>query len=100
MVYFLVQLDEKSDRLHFMPMLYPIIPHVLQLQCNNLPHENCKNLPQGGNFTRNTYPPKTHAHKVVTIPSIYTTGILHFPTFQFPVAVGYFWRKVDFRTIM
>ena len=59
MVYFLVQLHEKSE--------YPILP----LQCNNLPHENCNNLPQGGNFTRNTCPSKTHAHKAVIIPSIY-----------------------------
>ena len=33
-------------------------------------------------FTRNTCQSKTHAHKAVIIPSIYTTGIhvLHFPT--------------------
>ena len=50
MVYFWAQLDEKSDSIAFKPTLYHIIPHVLQLQCNNLPHEYCNNLPQGGIF--------------------------------------------------
>ena len=35
-------------RLHFKPIYTPFLPHVLQLQCNNLPHEICNNLPQGG----------------------------------------------------
>ena len=46
--------------------------------CNNVSHENCNNLPHGGMFTRNTRPSKTLAHKVVLIPSTYTTGALHF----------------------
>ena len=80
MVYFWAQLKEKSDSVAFKANLYPIIPHILQLQCNNLPHENCNKLPQGGIFTRNTCQSKTHAHKAVIILSIYTTGILHFLT--------------------
>ena len=67
-------------RLHFKPNYTPFLPHVLQLQCNNLPHENCNNLPQGGIFTINTCQSNTHAHKAVIIPSIYITGILYFPT--------------------
>ena len=67
-------------RLHFKAIYTPFLRHVLQLQCNNLPHENCNNLPQGGIFTRSTCQSNTHAHKAVIIPSIYTTGILHFPT--------------------
>ena len=68
-------------QLHFKPIYTPFLPHVLQLQCINLPHENCNNLPQGGFFlNRSTCQSNTHAHKAVIIPSIYTTGILHFPT--------------------
>ena len=37
-------------------------------------------LPQGGIFIRSTCQSNTHAHKAVIIPSIDTTGILHFPT--------------------
>ena len=67
-------------RLHFKLIYTPFLPHVLQLQCNNLPHENCNNLPQGGIFTRSTCQSHPHVHNAVIIPSIYTTGILHFPT--------------------
>ena len=35
-------------RLHFRPIYTKFLPHVLQEQCNNLPHENCNTLPQGG----------------------------------------------------
>ena len=70
----------RGIRLHFKPIYTPFLPHVLQLQCNNLPHENCNNLPQGGIFTRSTCQSNTHAHKAVITPSIYTIGILHFPT--------------------
>ena len=73
-------------RLHFKPIYTPFLPHVLQLQCNNLPHENCNNLPQGGIFNRSTCQSNTHAHKAVIIPSIYTTGIytsfFYFVNFQ------------------
>ena len=64
------------------PIYIPFLPDVLQLQCNNLPHENFNNLPQGGIFTKSTCQSNTHAHKAVIIPSLYTssTGILHFST--------------------
>ena len=67
-------------RLHFKPIYTSFLPHVLQLQCNNLPHENCYNLPQGGIFARSTCQSNTHAHKAVIISSIYITGILRFST--------------------
>ena len=70
----------RGIRLHFKPIYTPFLPHVLQLQCNNLPHENCNNFPQGGIFTRSTCQSNTHEHKAVIIPSIYTIGILNFPT--------------------
>ena len=83
--------------LHFKLIYTPIIPHILQLQCSNLPHKNCNNLPQGGIFTKNTCQSKTHAHKVVIIPSIYILQVYFiFLLCQFPVVVGYFWRKVNF----
>ena len=99
MVYFLIQLDEKSDSVAFQANFNPIIPHVLHLQCNILPHENCNNLPHaGGNFTRNTCPSKTHAHKAVTIPLMYTTCIYFiFLLCSISSCSGIFWRKVNFR---
>ena len=100
MLYFLVhvQLDKKKvSRLHFKPILYPIIAHVLQLQGNNLPHEKCDNLPQRGNFTRKTCPSKTHAHKAVPISSMYIQVYLIFLLCQSPVVVGYFGRTVNYR---
>ena len=85
-------------RLHFKPIYTPFLPHVLQLQSNNLPHETCNNLPQGGIFTRKTCQSNTRAHKAVIIAAIYTTGIYFiFLLCHFPVVVGYFWRKVNFR---
>ena len=86
-------------RLHFKPIYTPLLPHVLRLQCNNLPHENCNNLPQGGIFTRSTCQSNTHAHKAVIIPSIYTTGIKSFIFLlcQFPDVVGYFLAQLNFR---
>ena len=48
-------------------------------------------------FTRSTCQSNTHAHKAVIIPSIYTTGILHFPTFSISRRSWIFWRKVNFR---
>ena len=65
-------------RLHFKPIYTPFLPHVLQLQCNNLPHENCNNLPQGGIFTRSTCQLSTQGSN--NSINIYTTGILNFPT--------------------
>ena len=70
----------REIRLHFKPIYTKYYPMYCTLQCNNLPHENCNNLPQGGIFTRSTCQSNTHAHKAVIIPSIYTTGMLHFPT--------------------
>ena len=65
-------------RLHLRQFILHFYP-VLQLQCNNLPHENCNNLPQGGIFffTRSTCQSNTNAHNAEIIPSIYSTGILH-----------------------
>ena len=80
-------------RLHFKPILYPIISHVLLLQFNNLHHKTFNNLPQGGVFTRNTCPSKTHAHKAVIFPAInnYILQVyFFFISCQFPVVVGYF----------
>ena len=47
MVYFWAQLNDKSDLVvHSLRQIYPpFLP-----QCNNSPHENCNNLPQGGIF--------------------------------------------------
>ena len=94
MVYFRAQ---RVIRLHFNPIYTPFLPHVLQLQCNNLPHENCDNLPQGGIFTISTCQSNTHAHSAVLITSIYTIGILHFPTLSISDVLGYFWRNVNFQ---
>ena len=58
-------------RLHFKPIYTSFLPQVLQLQCNNLPHENCNKLPQGGIFTSSTCQSKTHAHKAVIIPGFH-----------------------------
>ena len=85
-------------RLHFNLIYTSFLPHVLQLQCNNLPHENCNNLPPRGNFTRNTCQSNTHAHKAVIIPLIYMLPVYFiFLLCKFPDVVGYFWRKVNFR---
>ena len=59
-------------RLHYEPIFYtPFLPHVLQLQCNNLPHDNFNNLPQGDILTRSACQSNTRAHEAVIIPSIY-----------------------------
>ena len=76
-------------RLHFKPIYTPFLPHVLQLHCNNLPHENYNNLPQGGNFTRSTCQSNTHAHKAVMIPSILQVYFIFLPL-SISDVVGYF----------
>ena len=77
-VFFGHKLMTRVIRLHFKPIYIPFLPHVLQLHCNNLPHENGNNLPQGGIFTRSTCQSNTHAHKAVIILSTYTTGVTSF----------------------
>ena len=85
--------------MHFNPIYTPFYPMYCTLQCNNLPQENWNNLPQGVIFIRITCQSNTHAHKAVIIPSIYTTGILHFPTLSISrcswifLAQGEYFRK-------
>ena len=50
-------------------------------------------------FTRNTCPSKTHAHKAVIIPSIYTTDILNFPTLSIFNFSGIFSAQGEFSKI-
>ena len=47
-------------------------------------------------FTRNTCQSKTHGHKAVIIPSIYTTYILYFPTLSISSCSGIFLAQGEF----
>ena len=64
------------------PSVCDVIVHILRMDLAKVIGIN-KILHSSGVysfFTRITYQSNTHAHKAIIIPSIYTTGILHFPT--------------------
>ena len=75
-------------RLHFRPILYSLYSSYNVTTCPG--NKKFNYLSHCGDFTRNTYATKTHAHKAVLIPPMYTTSTLHFKLCQFTVVTGYF----------
>ena len=71
----------------------------MQLQCNNLTHEKCNNLPHGDNFSRNARAciknsrPRSSTNMTDPINIILQVHF-KFQLYQFPIVAGYFWRKL------